>query len=56
MADSTHANYGRIGFTVVAGLVAIIATLIYLGGISGIVSHFFDPCFKAGPDAWSWST
>lgn len=35
MADSTHANYGRIGFTVVAGLVAIIATLVYLGGISG---------------------
>ena len=35
MADSTHANYGRIGFAVVAALAAIVGTLIYLGGVAG---------------------
>ena len=29
---SNHANYAKIGFTVVIGLVAIVAVLIYLGG------------------------
>ena len=32
---SNHANYAKIGFTVVIGLVAIVATLIYLGGAGG---------------------
>ena len=35
MADSIHANYGRIGFAVVAGTLAIIGTLVYLGGFGG---------------------
>lgn len=35
MADSMHANYGRIGFAVVAAAVAIVGTLIYLGGAGG---------------------
>ena len=35
MADSTHANYGRIGFAVVAAIAAIVGTLIYLGGAGG---------------------
>ncbi len=35
MADSIHANYGKIGFAVVAGTLAIIATLVYLGGFGG---------------------
>ena len=29
---SSHANYAKIGFTVVIGIVAIVAVLIYLGG------------------------
>ncbi|MBQ6330333.1 MAG: MCE family protein [Kiritimatiellae bacterium] len=29
---SNHANYAKIGFTVVIGIVAIVAVLIYLGG------------------------
>lgn len=33
MADGIHANYAKIGFAVVAGVVAIVGTLIYLGGI-----------------------
>ncbi len=32
---SNHANYAKIGFTVVIGLVAIVAVLIYLGGAGG---------------------
>ena len=32
---SNHANYAKIGFTVVIGLVAIVAALIYLGGAGG---------------------
>ena len=32
MASDNHANYSRIGFAVVVGIVAIVGTLIYLGG------------------------
>lgn len=32
MADGIHANYAKIGFTVAAGIAAIVAALIYLGG------------------------
>ena len=35
MADSMHANYGRIGFAVVAAAVAVVGTLVYLGGAGG---------------------
>ena len=32
---SNHANYAKIGFTVVIGLIAVVAALIYLGGVGG---------------------
>lgn len=35
MADTIRANYGKIGFAVVAGVLAIIGTLIYIGGFGG---------------------
>ena len=35
MADGIHANYTKIGFAVVAGVAAIIGTLVYLGGAGG---------------------
>lgn len=34
MASSNHASYSKIGFTVFIGVVAIVALLIYLGGLS----------------------
>ena len=30
---SNHANYGKIGFTVILGIAATVAVLIYLGGV-----------------------
>ena len=47
MASDNHASYTRIGLTVVIGLVAIIATLIYLGGMRGrdseiLVETYYD--------------
>jgi len=33
MASDTHASYAKIGFTVFVGIVAIVASLIYLGGL-----------------------
>lgn len=35
MASDNHASYARIGFTVFVGVAAIVATLVYLGGIRG---------------------
>jgi len=35
MASDNHASYAKIGFTVFIGVVAIVATLIYLGGLRG---------------------
>ena len=35
MASDNHASYTRIGFTVFAGAIAIVLSLIYLGGIRG---------------------
>ena len=32
---SNHANYAKIGFTVVLGIVATVAVLVYLGGAVG---------------------
>ncbi len=34
MANSNHASYSKIGFTIFIGILAIVALLIYLGGIS----------------------
>lgn len=33
MADGIHANYAKIGFTVLLGVAAVIGTLIYCGGV-----------------------
>ena len=35
MANDNHASYTKIGFMVFVGIVAIVATLIYLGGMRG---------------------
>lgn len=35
MANDNHANYARIGFTIVIGVLAIAGTLVYLGGLHG---------------------
>ena len=47
MARDNHASYTRIGLTVVIGVVAIVATLIYLGGMRGrgseiLVETYYD--------------
>lgn len=38
---SNHANYAKIGFTVVLGIVATVAVLIYLGGAVGDDDIFY---------------
>lgn len=35
MSDENHASYAKTGFTVMLGTLAIIATLVYLGGAGG---------------------
>jgi len=47
MASDNHASYAKIGFTVALGVFAIIATLIYLGGLRGrgdviLVETYYD--------------
>lgn len=47
MARDNHASYTRIGLTVVIGVVAIVASLIYLGGMRGreseiLVETYYD--------------
>lgn len=47
MTSDHHASYAKIGFTVSLGLVAIVATLIYLGGLRGrsdiiMVETYYD--------------
>ena len=47
MAKDSHASYTRIGFTVVIGVIAIVASLIYLGGMRGrdsevLVETYYD--------------
>ena len=34
MALGNHANYGKVGFTVILGVVALVASLVYFGGYS----------------------
>lgn len=41
MARDNHASYTRIGLTVVVGVVAIVAALIYLGGMRGRGSEVY---------------
>ena len=38
---SNHANYAKIGFTVVLGIVATVAVLVYLGGAVGDDDIFY---------------
>ena len=38
---SNHANYAKIGFTVILGIVATVAVLIYLGGAMGDDDIFY---------------
>lgn len=47
MAHNNHASYTRIGFTVFVGAIAVVLTLIYLGGLRGrgdemLVETFYD--------------
>jgi len=47
MASDNHASYAKIGFTVALGVFAIVATLIYLGGLRGrgdvvLVETYYD--------------
>ena len=47
MADGIHANYGRVGFAVLAGTVATIGALAYIGGIGSrrgelLVETYYD--------------
>lgn len=47
MAKDNHASYTRIGLTVIVGAIAIVASLIYLGGMRGkggeiLVETFYD--------------
>ncbi len=49
MADSIHANYGKIGFAVVAGTLAIIGTLVYLGGFGGRKDVVYAETYSEGP-------
>jgi len=47
MASDHHASYAKIGLTVALGVIAIVATLIYLGGLRGhgdvvLVETYYD--------------
>ena len=47
MAADNHAHYRRIGFTVILGIFAILATLVYLGGVGNsaheiLVETYYD--------------
>ena len=46
MSADNHASYARIGFTVFAGAIAIVLTLIYLGGIGDRGDEFLiETCY-----------
>ncbi len=49
MASDNHAHYARIGFVVVAGVIAITATLIYLGGLKGRDGELFLETYSDKP-------
>ena len=47
MANENHMSYRRVGFAVFAGALAIVLSLVYLGGIRGkgdeiLVETFYD--------------
>lgn len=41
MANDSHASYARIGFAILAGTVATVVTLVYLGGLRGHRNEIF---------------
>jgi len=49
MASDNHAHYSRIGFIVVVGVVAIAATLIYMGGFHDPNSEFIGETYSDSP-------
>ena len=51
MARDNHVSYTRIGITVVVGTVAIVATLIYLGGMRGRASEVLAETYYDKPVA-----
>jgi len=47
MASDNHASYAKIGLTVALGVIAVVATLIYLGGLRGrrnvvLIETYYD--------------
>ena len=47
MANDNHASYAKIGLTIIIGVVAIVLTLVYLGGVRGrgdefLVETYYD--------------
>jgi len=49
MASDNHAHYARIGFIVVIGVAAIVATLVYLGGFHDPNSEFLVETYYDHP-------
>ena len=49
MASENHASYTRIGLTVVIGVAAIVAALVYLGGMRGRGSEVFAETYYDKP-------
>ena len=49
MARDNHASYTRIGLTVVIGVVAIVGSLVYLGGMRGRNSEVFAETYYDKP-------
>ena len=43
MASDNHASYTKIGITIVMGVIAIVLTLVYLGGMRGRGDDGDDP-------------
>lgn len=47
MANENHASYAKVGLTVLVGIVAVVATLVYIGGVKDssdemLVETFYD--------------
>lgn len=49
MANDNHANYAKIGFALVLGTVAILGTLIYLGGVGNHKDEFICETYYDHP-------
>lgn len=49
MAGRNHANYAAVGFTVVAGIAAIFAALVYFGGFAGGKNEFLAETYYDAP-------